>query len=45
MAETIDFAALSLLDALDFCWLVAIETPGPYEGMARRWFTHWGHFG
>jgi hypothetical protein len=29
---------VNLLDALDFCWLVAGEAPERYERAARRWF-------
>ena len=29
---------VNLLDALDFCWLVASEAPDRYERTARRWF-------
>jgi hypothetical protein len=29
---------VTLLDALDYCWLGAIEAPDRYERAARRWF-------
>jgi hypothetical protein len=40
LAETAarEMHEVSLLDALDFCWLVAGEAPDRYERTARRWF-------
>ena len=34
-----ELGRLSLLDALDFCLLVAVEAPDRYERAARRWFV------
>ena len=40
LAETSlrEMRRVTLLDSLDFCWLVSIEAPDRYERTPRRWF-------